>query len=239
MKKLILFLVLIFASNLILAQEYNVIPLLKKLETGDVQSVKKEMQSLLIRYSGDPSLLFVDALITENGEEASKKFSSLVQKHPKSKYADAALFRLYTYYYAIGSYQTASSHLEKLKNDYPNSRYGQGSSLEIPSEEDDASVTDFEAQVNEKEQQIVQAISPKYLFSIQTGAFVNEMNALSLKNDLENADIFVQIKEKVIGGTTFYVVLAGKFTNENLANESLGQLAKDFKIKGRIVSYEP
>ena len=47
----------------------------------------------------------------------------LIDKFPKSTYADAALYRIYSYYFALGLYNTADKNLNKLKKDYPESPY--------------------------------------------------------------------------------------------------------------------
>jgi hypothetical protein len=118
MKQINFIILIILFSTISYSQEYNIIPLLKQLEQGEILSVKKEVQRLLIRNAGDPSLLFVDALVTENGENAVKKFINITDKYPQSKYADAAIFRLYSYYYAIGSYQTAAKYFAQHYHEY-------------------------------------------------------------------------------------------------------------------------
>jgi septal ring-binding cell division protein DamX len=236
-KRINLTILLILISSFALAQEYNIIPLLKQLEQGEIISVKKEVQRLLIRNAGDPSLLFVDALVTENGENAVKKFLNLTEKFPQSKYADAAVFRLYSYYYAIGSYQTASQYFERLKLEYPNSPYiksaTQNVSLLVDEEE-----SAVESEISVKENTPVIRNSNDYKFTIQTGAFSVASNAESLKRDLEKNDYFVQIKEKNVGGTTFYIVLSGRYSTEDEARANLNKIFEKFKISGRIVPFE-
>lgn len=232
----ILILVIIF-STISYSQEYNIIPLLKQLEQGEILSVKKEVQRLLIRNAGDPSLLFVDALVTENGENAVKKFINISDKYPQSKYADAAIFRLYSYYYAIGSYQTASRYFERLKIEYPTSPYiksaSQNVSLLIDEQEEE-----MEKEVIAKENTPPIKNTNNYKYTIQTGAFSIAGNAETLKRDFERNNFSVQIKEKNVGGTTFYIVLAGRYVTEDEARDNLNLIFEKFNITGRIVPLE-
>ncbi len=71
----------------------------------------------------DPSVMFLDAVLKENGQEAVVIYQDIVDNHPKSKYADAALYRIFSYYYALGLYETAQEKLKQLKESYPTSPY--------------------------------------------------------------------------------------------------------------------
>lgn len=237
MNRIYFVLLIIIISSVSFAQEYNIIPLLKQLEQGEILSVKKEVQRLLIRNAGDPSLHFIDALVTENGENAVKKFINLTDNYPQSKYADAAIFRVYSYYYAIGSYQTATKYFERLKSDYPNSPYIKSASQNVSLLVDEQA-NEMEDEVIPKENIPAAKNTKDYKFTIQTGAFSIAANAESLKRDLEKSDFFVQIKEKNIGGTIFYIVLTGRFSSEEEARANLKQIFEKFKISGRIVPLE-
>ena len=50
-------------------------------------------------------------------------FSNVVNNYPQSKYADAAAFRIYSYYFACEMFPEAATWLRKLKKDYPASPY--------------------------------------------------------------------------------------------------------------------
>jgi outer membrane protein assembly factor BamD (BamD/ComL family) len=75
------------------------------------------------KESSDPSVMFLDAVLKENGQEAVAIYQDIVDNHPESKYADAALYRIFSYYYALGLYETAQEKLKQLKESYPTSPY--------------------------------------------------------------------------------------------------------------------
>lgn len=106
-------LLLFFSSLILFAQEQDITPFLKKIEEGKRTEVKNELIQLLKKNPNDPSLIFLDAILTEAGEQAINKFQIIVSKFPSSKYADASVFRIYLYYFAVGSYETAKNYLAK------------------------------------------------------------------------------------------------------------------------------
>ncbi len=218
---------LFFFTEKSFSQEYNIVPLLKKVEEGKSGEVKEELQPLLKRNPGDPSLLFLSALLTEDGVQANEKYLKIVNVFPKSKYADAALFRIYNYYTAIGEEKEAAVYLKKLKTEYPKSNY-------LPSPEKVA--------VENSEETIVQRITPQksenYRFTIQVGAFSNVKNAEALKAELEDSGYEIDLKEKNVAGTIFNVLYLGKFEDKKSAEKILDKVNLDFRLNGRVVPKE-
>lgn len=223
----------IFINSLAFAQEYNIVPMLKKIESGSVEQVRTEVKSLLNNFPDDPSVQFVDAITTENAEQAVSKYITIFQKYPKSKYADAALFRAYSFYYAVGSYRKAQEYLFKLQKEYPSSPYLKSAEREIPLIEDSAPL--LESDKSEQKAEHVKSNDIDYKFTVQAGAFTNFSNATSLKNDLEDTGLSVEIKEKTVGGTLFYVVLAGKYKDRNLALKTSDKINIEFRLDSKVI----
>jgi len=120
----------------ILAQEADITPALRQIDSGDITSANNFLRELKSKKTNDPSTIFLDAVLTNNGEEALKKYSIVYEKYPKSKYADASLYRIFSYYYSLGYYNRAETYLSKLKNEYPNSPYIKSADRKIPDVED-------------------------------------------------------------------------------------------------------
>jgi len=218
---------LFFFTEKSFSQEYNITPLLKKVEEGKREEVKEELQPLLKRNPGDPSLLFLAALLTEDGNKANEKYLKIVSAFPKSKYADAALFRIYNFYSAIGDEKEAALSLKKLKTDYPNSNY-------LPSLEKIPIASSEETETPEA----APIKNENYRFTIQVGAFSNLKNAEALKLDLEESGYNVELKEKNVGGTIFNVLYLGKFDDKNAAEKIVEKVNVEFRLNGRIVPKE-
>lgn len=222
--------ILFFFTEKSFSQEYNIVHLLKKIEEGKSGEVKEELQPLLKRSPEDPSLLFLSALLTEDGAKANEKYLKIVNVFPKSKYADAALFRIYSYYTAIGDEKEAAVYLKKLKTEYPKSNY-------LPPLEKVAAVNPEE---NEVRRTAPQKNDPalRDRFTIQVGAFSNVKNAEALKTELEDSGYEVDMTEKNVAGSIFNVLYLGKFEDKKSAEKMLDKVNLDFQLNGRVVPKE-
>jgi len=216
-------------SSNIFSQDINIIPYLKQIEAGNKKDVEKQLPSLISKNPNSPSVLFLEGVLTDDGEKALITYSKILDKYPKSKYADAALYRIFSYYYAAGEYYNAKKCLEDLKKDYPTSPYIKIAERDIP-EADQTAVSE-----GQESNQITEENTPKYKFTIQAGAFTNPSNAAALKNNFEDNGFFSEIKHKVVAGTTFRVVYVGKFEDKEEAENFLHVINREFKLDGRIV----
>ncbi len=223
----------ILISSEIFPQEVDIIPYLKAIENGDVGQAKEKLVDLKEKYPNDPSVKFLDAVLKENGQEAVVVYQDIVDNYPKSKYADAAIYRIFSYYYALGLYDTAREKLQQLKTEYAKSPYiniaNQNlSSLEKTNVEEKKPV--------EKEIESTQ-LEEEYNFTIQAGAFTNLENANNLLNDFKGAGIYCEIGEKTVGGAIFHVVYAGKFVKYEDAENFLQVVNSRFNLNGRVVQF--
>ena len=214
------------------AQDVNIVPYLQQIENGKADEVRNELIGLKEKYSDDPSVMFLEGVLTENGQKAVVIYQKVVDEYPDSKYADAALYRIYSYYYALGLYEAATEKLNKLITDYPNSPYIKiAKQNQLPlnpeiTQEDDTDVT------QQKKEDVV---GDDYKFTIQAGAFSKIENAESLQLKFEKSGIFSEIKDKLVAGTTFHVVYVGKFVTENDAESFLKTINDKFELSGRVI----
>lgn len=227
----ILIITIFLFSNVIQSQDFDIIPQLMKIERGAQDSVKIELEKMKIRYPNDPNIIFLDAILTENAEEASLKFIKIVEEFPVSKYADAAAYRLFNYHAIEGNDELYKKYFNKLKNEYSESPY-----LRIAQNQFDILVSSKDAERENFKSNIKKTVN--YSYTIQAGAFAKKENALSLKSQFEKAGIFSEIKDKNVAGTIFNVVFAGKFENREDAENFLMIINSQFKIQGRVVEIE-
>ena len=198
----------------IAGQGIDISDYLKKIETGKIEEVKEKLPELKTKYPLDPSVLFLEGILTENGKTSVSIFSTVVNTYPQSRYADAAVYRIYSYYYALGMSPESASWLGKLKKNYPSSPY-------IKIAEKNNKISD---------QKI------KYKYTIQAGAFSNKENANALKKQFIDAGYSSEIKDKTVAGTIFQVVYVGKFTTEEEAKNFLQQINSQYNLDGRVIS---
>ena len=201
---------------------------LKKIESGKIEEVKEKLPDLKSKYPDDPSVLFLDGILTENGKASVILFRTVVNNYPESKYADAAAFRIYSYYYASEQFKDAASWLDKLKKNYPSSPYIKIAEKNIPP-------LDQEKITNDKKEV---ELKLNYKYTIQAGAFGNNENAETLKNLFTSAGYFSEIKGKQVAGTLFHVVYVGKYTTKDEAKNSLRQINSTYSLDGRVVEID-
>lgn len=228
MKLIILFL---FFTTFISAQ-VDIVSTLKHIESGEIDEARSDFRRLNSRYPKDANVKFLDAVLSENGDEALHKYSVVFTQHPTSQFADAALYRVFSYYYSLGIYNKAEKYLIQLKNNYPTSPYIKAADRTLPSE-------DFFIQaVNETKKEETLPSSTrveKYKYTVQAGAFLNSSNAKNLKKKFEAKGIYANTYTKDIGGSLLNIVVVGKFKNKNSAQTILDELKKEYRLNGRII----
>lgn len=229
MKKYIKYIALIgiIFSNAAYPQETDISAQLKRIESGEAELLKIETAELLKSKPDDPSIIYLDAVLTSDGESAINKYFKVVDYHPASKYADAALYRIYSYYFASGLYETAQKNLDRLKKNYPNSSYIRYAERNVA----DGDIAEY--QTSEKNNKSSQAKGVDY--SIQAGAFTSQDNAKRLEKDLKKAGYAVSLHQKEIAGTVFTVVTVGKYTNAQEAEKDMKKINKNFNLNGRVI----
>ena len=229
---LLLFFILFLNSGEIYSQEVDIVPYLKAIENGNIGFARNALIELKDKNPDDPSVMFLDGVLKENGQEAVVIYQNIVDNYPKSKYADAALYRIFSYYYALGLYDTAREKLKQLENSYPSSPY-----INIAVQNISALNNKNEEKTEPDEEQNQVTPEEEFKFTIQAGAFTNLDNANNLKSEFDNAGIFCKLGEKTVGGTTFNVVYAGKFVKYEDAENFLQVLNSRFKLNGSIVPF--
>ncbi len=218
------------SSAQMFAQEVDIVPYLKKIEQGKLEEAKSNLLNLKTEYPKSANLIFLEGVLTENGQDAVGFYQTLLEKYPKSTYADAALYRIYSYYFALGLYNTADKNLEKLKKDYPESPYIKMASANVVKNETEENNTQTTPDTGIKSDD-----EKNYLYSVQAGAFTNAANANTLKKEIESVGMTAFMKEKNVAGTVFSVVYVGKFETRKEAEDFLPIANARFKINGRVV----
>jgi hypothetical protein len=228
-----LFILSILSASQIIAQEVDIVPYLKMIEQGKLEEVKGKLLDLKTEYPKSSNLIFLEGVLTENGQDAVALYQTLVDKYPKSVYADASIYRIYSYYFALGLYNTADKNLNRLKKDYPESPYIKMASANVVKndvEETSQQNNQTPVENNDTEKQ--------FTYSVQAGAFTNSVNANALKKDIESAGMVSFIKDKNVAGTVFKVVYIGKFETKKEADDFLPIANTRFRIAGRVVEID-
>lgn len=187
------------------------------IEEGSSSDVLALLPDLKKKYPFAPSLFYLEGVLNEDGETAVKLFKTVSEKYPKSIYADASVYRLYSYYTAVSEPGAADKYSRILQSDYPSSPYLKllhsydGKKTEIPSE---------------------------FLYTIQAGAFSNNANAENLRSKFEKAGYYTFVKDKIVGGTVFKVVFTGRFKTMTEAENFQIVLNRKYGLKGIVTKLQ-
>ena len=227
------------------AQDAEVEKYIGMVNSGRVEEVRGEIPALLARYPNDPGVLYVQALVTKDGAEAARIYQSVVDNFPKSKYADASLYRLYQFYYALGLYRTADLKLAQLRQEYPGSQYLTKSGVVDPASLKEEPETAPQQDpptvpVREEASAAVPAAAPASAmpvstFTLQAGAYSTLANAEKQKALFEKLGYDVEMITKVKDTKTLYVVRVGSYPSVDAARAKAAEIKKSQKIDCMVV----
>lgn len=218
---------ILLVSSFAFAQKINIVPQLKKIEAGEIEEVKRDLAELKINNSADANVIFLEAVITEDGEQSQKFYELIYNNFPNTQFADAALFRGFSYYYALGLYKRAEELKNRLKKEYPKSPYLKNTDRSFPDVDEMIIVdsTPYKLKSNDND-----------LFTVQAGAFSNYNNAEDLKRRFLEDGLKSKILPKRVNNLQLHIVTVGSFGTKADANTFLNALQRDYAIKGRVIS---
>lgn len=221
-------------SFISVAQEVDIKNPLKNAEEGKIELAQSELRELKGKFPNDPSVIYLDGVLTSDAKDAVVKYQSVADNHSDCKYADAANYQLYSYYYAVGNYTLAKKYHEKLKANYPKSIYVK----KIENKASDIKTSDLTYAKPFDSVERKDKLSPEdqFEFTVQAGAFLVQDNANKLVKALREKGFKAEIKEKKVAGSNFFVVSTGRFKSNTDAENFLTDLKKKLNIEGRVVN---
>lgn len=232
-RALILFLIILGIE--IYSQEINITNELRAIENGDFESAKNALEKLKLKNSDDPSIIFLEAVLTEDGDKSLELYQNIIDKYPSSKYADAALYRVYSYYYALGIYRRANIYLNQLKSEYPNSPYLKSNSISQFTQEYEPTKLNNTTETKNNTNTNSNTNEKKENYSIQVAAFLNQTNANNLLTQLKSKQYESFITEKEVGGSILKVVFVGNYDSEDKAKKVLEDIKKEFGLSPKLI----
>jgi hypothetical protein len=217
MSRIFLILLFISAPYIYSQKDINISSYLKEIDAGNSSSVLNSLSGLKKKSPGAPSLLYLEGVLTEDGTTAAALFTSLVDKHPFSAYADAAAYRLYSYYYSMDNKVLTTKYSSLMKRDYSTSPYTKLLNRTVT-----------EPTVK----------SDEFNYTVQAGAFSNHINAEALRKKFSRAGYHTYVKDKNIGGTIFKIVFAGRFKTRSEAESFQLIINREYGLKGIVAKYQ-
>ena len=88
------------------------------IEQGKIDGVKENLPELISKYPKNPGVLYLKALLTQDGKSAIEQYKELLKQYPNSKYAPDAAMKIGEYLYARGLYTQAATLLKNIPIKY-------------------------------------------------------------------------------------------------------------------------
>jgi outer membrane protein assembly factor BamD (BamD/ComL family) len=219
---------------------------LEKIDKGDVDEVRQALPELIAQYQNTADLAYLEGRLATDGTEAVKYYRSVVENYPKSEWADDALYHIFQYDAAAGSYNAAQSDREKLKTDYPNSPFlAAAAAVKITATpqtteiKKSVSVSDSSSGRNNLDSVVAKNVlvnaSGTGGYTLQVGAFSTSENAKKQKGYFEKSGYSAGIFTKVVENRSLYMVWVGSFGSLSEAQHASAEIKKRFKISPMVI----
>lgn len=88
---------------------------------GKVEEVAEALPQLNRQHPNDGTVLYLEGLITRDGDNAIEIYRRVASLYPSSPYADDAILKIGEYLYARGLYVQAAQYLKRIPVHYPRS----------------------------------------------------------------------------------------------------------------------
>ena len=239
---------------LLISQSFgqNIDLYLSLIDEGKTEGVIETLPELVSKYPNNPGVLYIKALMTEDGKTSIDIYNEIIKKYPDTRYAPYAAMKIGEYFYARGLYTQASRLLKNIPITYP--RFidiQRATNLMINSfnaigEADSARYYGLIIKsmfprvdigidnLSEKNRPLAQVFefnkkrrSDLGPYVIQVGAFSTKENAGKLKMQISQLGHDVSINNVESNGKTLYAVRVNRFKAKNRAEK----IGKDIKSK--------
>jgi len=266
MKRIIIHTILLLFATGLFAQDRTSSDYRTLLQEGRFTDARAVIERLTMDGETSDELLYLKALLSLDANTASTLYHRLIEQHPQSVYNDNALFRLAQLNYAQGLYQTSLNSFSRVLEDHPQSSFNIkcyfwiGLCYQAIGQLDSASTyfqltSDYSQspdlanlaknELNRIQNEVIETdlpdqsqTSPKY--SVQVGAFTNQVNALNNKDFYEKEGYSVRFGSKMKNGRQMYLVLLGSFETREEARKFGELILKKYTLKEyMIVSNQP
>jgi tetratricopeptide (TPR) repeat protein len=209
---------------------------LARIESGEANQVRKELPSLLAAHPENPGVLYLQAVLTTDGAEAVRMYQSVVDNHPRSEWADDALYKVYQFYYAIGLYRTAEMKLSQLKKEYPQSRYVLSASEPPTAALTEETTVVPDEPLSQPEEPTSIARSAQGQFALQVGAYGVQVNAEKQKLFFEDLGYPVDVVSRVRDGRALFLVFVGSYATYDEAKAKGAVIKATYNIESIVVT---
>ena len=251
------FILIIFIFSTLSSQ--NIDLYFSLIDEGELDGVKENLPELLSKFPNDPGVLFLKAVLTDDGDSALEQYKYILKSFPKSTYAPESALKIGEYFYARGLYTQSANLLKNIPMSYP--RFSQMqrltdlmiNSFNAIGEADSAKYyalviksmfPTIEANLELKDSKLSQVFSFKKKsenlgpYVVQVGAFSSKENAKRLKLQVSQLGHDVSINKVNSNGKTFYAVRINRYKSKRKAEEIGKYIRSKLGVTYRVL-YRP
>ena len=238
------FLIIIF--SFLHAQDIDLY--LSLIKEGNFKGVKENLPELTSKYPKNAGVLYLKALLTEDGNSAIKQYENIFKNHPESQYASLSAMKIGEYFYARGLYTQSANLLKNIPANYPRfidmqrltdlmmnsfNAIGEADSAKYYGLIIKSMFPAIDANIDENSNKLSQVFDFKKKsrnlgpYVVQIGAFSSKENAKRLKLQVSQLGHDVSINNVDSKGKRFYAVRINSYKSKKKAEE----VGKDIKSK--------
>ena len=237
---------------------------LSLIDEGKHEGVRENLKELISKYPNDPGVLYLKAILTQNGDNAIEQYKDLLKIFPDSKYSPLAAMKIGEYFYARGLYTQSANLLKNIPIRYPRfnnmqrltdlminsfNAIGQADSARhyaliinsmFPNVE--ANI-DFTKKSSEPMAQVFGFNKKKPElgpYVIQVGAFSTKANAKRLKLQISQLGHDVSINDVDSNGKRLFAVRVNRFKSkkraDNVGQDIKSKIGVDYRVLYRPIS---
>lgn len=233
-------------------------------ERRNYDTVREQLPEVAQQYPRHPTVLFMRGFFHSHPDSAAQLYAELLDNDPNNKYADQAAFRLGQYHYVRENYGKARRLFSNVFKTFPSSllkddaQYLYCQSILAQGKVDsaklflkafvqnvnrsplvDAAILDLEHLGGLARDRLAQEaprreIETPRVYTIQVAAFRNYQNAKNAHYRLARIFSHVEIGERTLGNTQYYIIFVGQFSSrdkaERYADLYIAPYLKDYKI---------
>ena len=249
------FLIIVFSF----LHSQNVDLYLSLIEEGNFKGVRENLSELISKYPKDSGVLFLKALLTEDGKLAIKQYEYIYKNYPESKYAPLSAMKIGEYFYARGLYTQSANLLKNIPAQYPRFKDMQRltdlmiNSFNAIGEADSARYygliiksmfPSIDANIGGNSNKLSQVFDFKKHsknlgpYVVQVGAFSSKENARRLKLQVSQLGHDVSINNVESNGKTFFAVRVNRYKTKRKAEEIGKSIKSKLGVSYRVL-YRP
>ncbi len=235
------------------------------LEDGNILAVKDQLPELKSKYPYNPALVYLQLLMTDNGESTVTGFKHFLSQYPESEYADDAAMKIGEYLYSRGLYEQSGRQFKKIPVMYQKSEHIQRAvdlmvlSFNATGETDSVQYylakfkwkypqlkvkqynvhlenTEFKSDDQSNKKATENTVNPgTHPWVVQLGAFGKYANAKRLKNIVSGSEYTIEIVEVMSNGKRLHAVRIVRFKTEDEAKRVGQEVKSKYGVKFRVL----